>query len=295
MSQAKKKETVPTVVVGSMQDQLEEMFVREPEAEGRKAACSLCNDEPGHQMPVQYMRDGTTVTGMAEIDRMVMESNCASIDQVLRTEVVRCTECWPKFVRKVEMKHAICRSGEEVDYGYIKKLVKANKAKAKLKTDPLKVALRKLDKPCFMYGETGHFKTVILEYWYNKSLHKLHGVTESLFYTTENKMILGFMKEGEHGEGNSLIKEWEDRFVTKIFIDELFVPGNYDAREGHYAQKIRRGFINVFDWMYRNQAIVLVFGTSNYLPEEVLKAEEQQPVIRRFDDAFGGLENRVHM
>lgn len=251
---------------------------------GKEPFCKHCRDL--HWSDVVVTHDGIKITD----PDLAWEIRTLEPEKVARSYVVECVPCKKRYVQDVVHERGQYRDGVYVDQKLIAQYWSKRKKKEDF-SDPLLLAKNVPTGSVLIYGETGRYKTLVLQYWYNRKLNDAAGDPTQMNWLHENQLVQMFQNDAGFG----LIDELKARKVRHFFLDELLYPVNWRSREkqGHFSDMVQRGFMNFFDYACNAKGSFNVYATSNFKPEDVLKEPESEPLLRRIIETFSAGSGKV--
>lgn len=249
----------------------------------RQYKCYKCRDMLW--LDVVVTEDGEKITDQNK----AWEFAAKTPEAVKHRYCVPCENCASAAVKEAIHERGQFRDGEYVDLKLISKYwgKKSDKERDAL-IDPIPVARKLPTGSVLLYGETGRFKTMILQYWYNRTLAASMGDPSRMHWIHENQIT----HLAQNDACLSLIDELRARDVEHFFYDEFLYPINWRSREkgGHYSDMVSRGFMNLFEFFSSNKSTIKVYASGNYKPQDVLKDVESEPLLRRQLEVFNSGE-----
>lgn len=243
----------------------------------RNYKCADCRDM--FWLDVIELVDGGTLRAQEEVWFVMSDQP----ERVSRKYCVPCPKCVKRKTDEAVHERGQYRDGEYVDLKLISKYWAKKKSKEGME-DPATLARNVPRGSILLYGETGRFKTLTMQYWYNRLLAEHMGDPQKLHWIHENQLT----HLAQNDACLTLVEELRTRGVTDFFYEELLYPINWRAREkgGHYSDMVLRGFMNLFDFFSLHKNDIRVLASGNYLPQDVLKEPESEPLLRRMVEVF---------
>ena len=253
--------------------------------------CSDCEDS-GFVFVGEF-RDGTKTRTRKMYHKYLIDSGKRISEIVQGYYVEPCTNCEKE--EEDRFFHAKSRKRNEIPVKL--ELIETKLSDISLsrfKVDPIKTARAIPQASTILVGDTGRFKTLIAEYWFNRLLHENFKKSSELIWLTENEIFF----QAREDNCRILIKRLKKKKI--IFIDELFFPAHWQGMEteeklNHNRKLEMEGFHDLIEWLYINQESLLVVATSNYTPEEAVKSERYTMLLRRIDEIFRGEAGRIEI
>jgi len=244
----------------------------------RRVECALCKDHKWIDVAITFDEQ------IIEDQDLIWLLRAQDPLKIARSYCKRCPKCALRYEKERVHEFGRRRDSEYVDMKLIQKYWSKKKDKGAY-TDPVQFAKEPPTGSILLHGETGRFKTLILEYWFNRKLDAENGDVSCMHWIHENHLVQMFQSDA----GLSLIEELKSRKVKHFFYDEFLYPVNWRSREkaGHYSDMVARGFMSLFNYACDNKREFSIYASSNQVPHDVLKEPEVEPLLRRIVETFG--------
>lgn len=281
LEEDKMKAQNKTEAIGKWQEAVLALMNANSSGKPKPYKCHDCRDMLW--LDVVVTEDGEKITDQNK----AWEFAAKTPEAVKRRYCVPCESCASAAVKEAIHERGQFRDGEYVDLKLITKYWGKKKDKDSL-VDPIPIAKKLPEGSVLLYGETGRFKTMILQYWYNRILAIKMGDPSRMHWIHENQIT----HLAQNDACLSLIDELRSRDVEHFFYDEFLYPINWRSREkgGHYSDMVSRGFMNLFEFFSSNKSTIKVYASGNYKPQDVLKDVESEPLLRRQLEVFNSGE-----
>lgn len=274
-------------------DLLSLMTARASLSPERKYECRKCEDS--FVVLVTETVNEDKLFGVAAFQKWQEQNKVWTQDRkelfIVKQYHIRCDECLERARDRKKLEFGKTRSRgkghtkEPVSFKFIEAVAAVQKTAGSMwKTDPLILAKRDVvNKPesVYLVGPTGSMKTIVMEYWWNLILRSQKGDASQMYWTSE---FLAF--KSLRTDANVLLDALEKK--KWVFFDEVFYPPEWknQEKEGFLNAIQFSGWRTVWEYLSANRDIS-VFCSSNQKYTEAVK-DEQEPLVRRYHDVFGG-------
>lgn len=149
-------------------------------------------------------------------------------------------------------------------------------------------------KRMMLQSPTGHGKSTLMKFWFNRLLEERGGIKAGLWFRTERELCQIFRDENRHVRFQDEMERNKPEF---IFLDEFFEPGTWMDRysDRHYANIKHAGLFDFLDWC-NDSGVPVVIGTNTDIDNDKLpngkkffdcREVHEEKIVRRVKEMTG--------
>lgn len=202
--------------------------------------------------------------------------------------VERCPECFAKLRIAANSQVEQKRNDEKVTLALLAKEYKGRLKQEPDLKDPVPFARAIAEASTLIVGDSGSFKTGVLQYWWNRLLHKRGH--EGMLWLTETDLVRSFKKDG--GESMlATVRKAQFVFLNECFTREAWLSA---SGEGSHNQNVTMGMTDFWDFFYSNRQVV-IYCDANTSPDERIDPALYARTLRRVGEIFGDGERVIRL
>lgn len=260
-----------------------------PESDDPDVNCQLCEDQKDHWVYCIETKGGSIIRGRRIIERASSVDRVDYFTDYAKQWVEKCSACMETArIRSLATK-ARTRDGNAVSLKMISERYSAKKDAGYEGKDPRALAKVVPSESTLLIGDTGGFKTMVMEFWYNKLLQDF---SNRLIWIKESEIVKASYSDG----GHAIIESMRNK--THVFINEAFTYecwiGANNMKDGYTQANLVMAFRDIWDYLYTNRQIIVLCDT-NMPPESRIKNPDLDSLVRRIDEIFRDGRGRINV